>query len=159
MSCFIRKHLTSTPRPTPLNRRSGSVRGLLPVCCSCCSSQLIIDPRITTCQLSPCVLNTCWDQCCAHTHVEHGVCVCVCEIGIQEVAHEWPHVSAPRRTGSVLQLQLAFVPDTVPPSLLFVSLSLALAIIPLGFTLIQTDISHGPLMGLLVYNSPFSLLR
>lgn len=41
-----------------------------------------------------------------------GVRVCV----LQEVAHEWPHVSAPRRTGSVLQLQLAFVPDTVPLS-------------------------------------------
>lgn len=60
------------PRPTPLNRRSGSVRGLLPVRCSCCSSQLIIHPRITTCQLSTCV-----HTCCAHTHVEQGVCVCV----------------------------------------------------------------------------------
>lgn len=60
-----------------------------------------------------------------------SVCMYVC-IRIQEVAHEWPHVSAPWRTGSVLQLQLAFVPDTVPlsplsVSLLFVSLSQSLS--------------------------------
>lgn len=50
----------------------------------------------------------------------------MCVSRIQEVAHEWPHVSAPRRTGSVLQLQLAFVPDTVPlsPSLRLSPLSL-----------------------------------
>lgn len=54
------------------------------------------------------------------------VCVCVCLSRIQEVAHDWPHVSGPRRTGSVLQLQLAFVPDTVPLSAPFSSPRLSL---------------------------------
>lgn len=42
------------------------------------------------------------------------------------MAHDWPHVSGPRRTGSVLQLQLAFVPDTVPLSAPFSSPRLSL---------------------------------
>lgn len=56
------------------------------------------------------------------------MCVCV----IREVAHEWPHVSGPRRTGSVLQLQLAFVPDTVPLSSLRLSPRCLSASLPLS---------------------------
>lgn len=78
--------------------------------------------------------------------------MCVRVSRTQEVAHEWPHVSAPRRPGSVLQLQLTFVPDTVPLSV-SLALFLSLSVCPWGFKqgcLIQSDISHGPLMGLLV---------
>lgn len=58
------------------------------------------------------------------------MCACVCVI--REVAHEWPHVSGPRRTGSVLQLQLAFVPDTVPLSSLRLSPRCLSAWLPLS---------------------------
>ena len=70
--------------------------------------------------------HTCWTGCRVCAQVEVEVCV------IREVAHEWPHVSGPRRTGSVLQLQLAFVPDTVPLSSLRLSPRCLSASLPLS---------------------------
>ncbi len=96
------------------------------------------------CTCVHCVQNyrNCWehtDQCCMHmlnrmfSECEGGG-VHVCVIRIQEVAHEWPHVSAPRRTGSVLQLQLAFVPDTVPLSVSLSSFCLSLLCLSLSLS-------------------------
>lgn len=48
----------------------------------------------------------------------------------------------------ILYPSLSLSPRSV--SLLFVSLALSLAVSPWGFKPIQSNISHGPLMGLLV---------